>query len=223
MKKTLLIFSVILMMSGCTSSAPETIESTPEAEVSIEEGWEMYTDTTLGIQFEYPSAWGPITVQDEMGIALSSFNQEAGLTSDDMIRDEDGEVIYDGIYNRSLSFSGLGGTRTFLVANNDDVGILGRGGYWGDRSSGFDTDDGVERYCDESEDCETFTNENGVSIAHVFYAESDSYGEILTDIDEYAVTHSGHLFGGLVISSQFLGSEYALDLRLVVDSLKFYR
>ncbi len=219
MKKALITLSTILLLSGCASTAPVTVEPT----VELEAGWELYTDTTLGIQFEYPSAWGPITVDDEMGIALSTFDLEDGLTPDDMIRDEDGEVIYDGIYNRALSFSGLGSVKTFLVANNDDVGILGRGGYWGDRSAGFNTEAGVEIYCNESESCEMLSNENGVSIAHVFYAESDIYGQIFTDIDEYAVFHPDHLFGGLVISSQFLGTEYASDLRLVVDSFKFYR
>ncbi len=198
--------------TGMEAFAPKQTKTIPK---ETEEESTRYTDAVLGISFIYPTNWGPINIQEEGGF----FGQIGEIPTN-----ENGQILYDGTVHRALLFSGLGDSHIFLVAHSQGE-PAGRGGYFGDLSNQFHSAESVSQWCTRQINCEYFTNANGIRIVHAYTPEREEWGQKLKDIDEYAIVHPDHPFGGIIISNQrfvekSLGRQEK-ELRMVVDSIVF--
>ncbi|MBI4598858.1 hypothetical protein HY734_01525 [Candidatus Uhrbacteria bacterium] len=218
-------FAALLLLAGagCTSEIQTTPSPSPSDEAAVETtAFARYEDAVLGIAFEYPEAWGAITAQNEVGFEFEDNGSVKTAPG--------GIPIQKGIVHRTLIFSGLraepSGREFFLVGSNPSGGgILGRGGYFGDLSDGFQTREGVEEWCQEQQTCETFSTPNGIRVAHIYHPSIEEWGEVTEDVDYYAIHHPDHAFSGLVISNEDvidagLGRQEEA-MRHLVDSLEF--
>jgi hypothetical protein len=122
-------------------------------------GLAWHNDGEFGLAFSYPAMWGPLVVREELGC-----------------------------YQRIASFTGAGDQETvFLVeGSTEECEPAGRGGYFGDVTNTLKTWDDISAWCHAHDSCETFQNASGIQIAHAYTKSLDSWGNKLSDVDEYA-------------------------------------
>ena len=99
-----------------------------------------YRNEDLGIEFDYPKAWGTIKPDRVPTQALSFFHLEEG----------------QGHLSMNL----------FLATSVRGSELPARGGYWGDISRDIDSEDFVKHYCDDKSSavCNTYTTESGIIV-----------------------------------------------------------
>lgn len=173
-----------------------------------------FRDDALGIAFSYPTAWGPILSAEESGWV--------GLDADD---DSD-YTNPDCVSQRMLAVSGVESHAILLAAGNvGDCDQPGRGGYFGDQSKGFASNAAIASWCAEHDECESFTNAQGVRVYHAYTERMEDWGDTYEDVDEYAVFHEGAELSGIILSNQrLIGNGLGrseTELRALVDSLSY--
>ena len=190
----------MVIFSGCSTLEPVTNSNSDEQQ-------SIYSNETLGIQFEYPSEWGGI---DEIA-------EQVCL---DMQIDEQ----KDPCQHISLKFKDLGDSVLFLssssVLYSED--IMGRGGYWGDDAGLIEDENYIKKYCDDKkDDCKIYQNTNGIWVSK----SQEYYVPIDKDITIYNIKSNNPIFYGITASSERLEN---LDIEnmqekfdLIIDSLNF--
>ena len=224
----LIVMGYTLMMNSSKTTTPEKeteetkTPSVDEPSKEEEKTSNTYSDEVLGLSFYFPAAWGTIIVNEEEGFTESA-DQEA------LPVDENGQFLFDGIVNRSLSFSQAekNAPTVFLVAHNPSVSSLGRGGYWGDQAGQLTSAKGLQQWCQTTlpdyinSRCTLSENAQGILIGHKHSDEKSFYGNTTSNIDEYGIYHADHTFSGIILSTEAIGSLYADSLQKIVDSLSF--
>jgi hypothetical protein len=172
---------------------------------------QTFQDDELRIAFTYPSSWGAILAQSEMG-----WGQDEGITPG---------TLPTCLADRAFSSSSTEVSNLFLSVNDTwSCNIMGRGGYWGDQTRGFSNMEDVERWCKTKDSCESFVNNNGVTIWHAYTKEFESWGETIRNVDEYATINTQRMNYGILFSTErFQQDNIDItndDLRAVVDTLK---
>jgi hypothetical protein len=173
-----------------------------------------FQDDALGIAFSYPTAWGPILSEEEVGWIGLDANDDSDDTNPDCVS------------QRMLAFSGVGDSAILLAAGNTgDCDQPGRGGYFGDQAKGFASNAAAASWCAEHDDCESFVNAQGVRVYHAHTEETEVWGAVLQDVDEYAMFHENAELAGIILSNERL-VENGLgrnqrELRALVDSFAF--
>lgn len=173
-----------------------------------------YINQTLGLRMDLPNGW-QITE-----------SQENGMSSEELTYDENGEAILDCRTHIQLAANDY----AFLVADdNGDCQTPGRGGYWGDLADGITSPETLENLCNEKQEatsCELKTNANGLRYVQVHYAVLDSWGQQLTNIDEFYFFHEGGVWDGIVLSDEsFVQAGLAdpdAELQQIAESLEFW-
>lgn len=165
---------------------------------------QTYRDEVLGIMFEYPAAWGEITVGDEKGWCPADYSE-------------------DECNFRTLLFKDAYTAGTFLAAetrghHNNPVG---RGGFWGDLAGNISAEYVAE--CESTERCTIMKNNNGLSFA--LYAADPPPEEMGYRPERYYIFNPNNQYYGIVLSSHRLDSASSENNRLfketVIDSFSF--
>ncbi len=168
-------------------------------------------DDTVGISFTIPAAYAPVYTQDEYGIGSEETFETTPWTC----------------LTNHIFLSRLGDAESVFLSVNDtwECEVPGRDGYWGDQATRFDTEDEIETWCQTKDTCESFANAQGIQIWHAYSAFVDDWGDVLSDIDEYAAWNPNKSIHGILFSNQGfvkngLGRQLT-TLRAIVDSLTF--
>lgn len=173
-----------------------------------------FQDDALGVAFTYPTAWGPILSANEAGWIGLETNDDSDDTNPDCTS------------QRMLMFSGVDADAILLAAGNTgDCDQPGRGGYFGDQAKGFASNAAIASWCAEHDMCESFTNAHGVRFYRTYTKQVEDWGDVLNDVDEYAVFHEGAELSGMILSNErLIGNGLGrsqMELRALVDSLSF--
>ena len=127
----------------------------------------------------------------------------------------------------SIGFAGISYNNGFLVVGNTDENcqIGGRGGWFGDMSTQFNSWESVQDWCNQGDTCKTFRNNNGLLVAHKHVNEEDFFGTVIQHADYYALFHKDDEFEGVIISNErFIMWEigaFEEETRTIVDSIEF--
>lgn len=179
-----------------------------------EGGLTTYRNANIGVSFAYPSNWGPVLQNDEGG-------------QTDWTGDTD-PLATNCTSQSALAFAALGeGTIALAAGNTGGCGVPGRGGYFGDQAQGFRSPADIDAWCSEHDVCETFTNPNGIRVAHAHTKQLEDWGTTYDGVDEYAIFHPNADLAGIILSNQRLiaaglGRQESA-LRAIVDSLTFVK
>ena len=228
-----ILMAVVLVGAGCYSSSttnrpntpvkPATIIPTPAATQTITNATgpngSMVTtvsgDTTTvqddrtKLAFSVPTSLGNIKSQDENGWGPKTAQNENS-----------------GPANCLVQRSFLAGDTIFLTAYDTwQCDQPGRGGYWGDQAQAFSSEADVKKWCETKDTCVPYVNKNGVTIYRAYMKSVDSWGDILSDIDEYAAWNPNKDINGILISNQgFVQAGLGRmqeEVKAVADSLSF--
>ncbi len=168
-------------------------------------------DDRTGISFEIPAAYAPVYAQEEYGIGHEETFETTPWTC---------------LTNRTIH-SRFNDMETLFLTINDtwECEVPGRDGYWGDQARLFTNEDDIEQWCQTKDSCESFTNAQGIQIWYAYTKSVDDWGDILSDIDEYAAFNPNKSIGGILFSNQgFVKNNLGRQqqtLRTIVDSLTF--
>ncbi|MFH1253300.1 MAG: hypothetical protein V1664_03160 [Candidatus Uhrbacteria bacterium] len=170
----------------------------------------VYQNKNLGLTFSYPADWGPIITNFEMG-------HQAG---DDFTSTPTCEV------QGTLELAGITSGLFFSAHNAVGCDPDGRGGWFGDQAKAFTDWDKITEWCEGTgDDCEIFTNSNGLKVAHAYTKETEIWGDVFQDVDLYALYNPGGDLPGIIISNERLISSglgrSEKELRALIDSIKF--
>ncbi len=184
----------------------EDSEARVEINFSAQDQKTTHTDDVLGISFDYPTVWGDVMVEKEMGIDYRVVDPV----------EENEEVAY------MLSFSNFEENfweGKFLTANRgEDYGPIAREGSWGDYSDGL-TEENIESWCDTheqlrlSDNCEIIFNENEIKMikqqdAVDFMAE----GPVTT---QYFFPNSHGIYSSIGLSPSLIVNFNSIELSLI--------
>lgn len=185
-----------------------------------------YTDKTLGISFEYPTAWGEIVSYDEEGWY-------------DVIPANPNIEQVDGVIHYMLKLDDFRGDATAprILSAYRTGELLGRGATFGDSAKLFTSATAVEEWCKSTQPgkltyahdtCEIYTNPQGVQIAHAFSDVITVFDVTKVNIHEYGIFHPNHTFYGIILSNEDIQNALGLSdgivneqLQALVDSIRF--
>lgn len=234
MKKLSSLFFLLtiatLVGAGCTpadttptedivdNTPPVVIDPAPEEDTSddLPDGWSHFENADLGLAFNYPTAWGTPTINEEEGQVDEEYN--------------------GCIYSRAVIFPEAAGEGANLLTavSSGDCKAPGRGGQWSDQAASFTASTDVEDRCEATEgiiadECDTFTTQDGDRVWHWHYDSYDFFPETndgpLENIEEYGLYNAGHPLTGVIASNEALVENEAADqgdnLRTLVESITF--
>lgn len=171
----------------------------------------VYKNKEAGISFSYPTDWGPIISGVEMGYPNG----------------DDGAKLATCKHQLFLELTGIDSGLFLAADNTGDCGPAGRGGWFGDQAAAFTDWDKINEWCQTTGDeCEIFTNQNGLEIAHVYDKGGEVWGEVLQDLDFFALYNptNGELPGVIIGNERLITTGLGRsekELRNLVDSIKF--
>lgn len=180
---------------------------TPTVPVSNEYTNEISTFTDENLSFSYPSNWGPIITDIEMGYPNGN----------------DTATVATCQHQQFYQLAGIGSGLFMAADNADNCGPAGRGGWFGDQAQNFSSWDNIVTWCGSG--CEIFTNTNGLKIAHKYTAETEIWGDQIKDLDEYAFLNANGDLPGFIVSNERLIQSglgrSEKELRDLINSMKF--
>lgn len=177
--------------------------------------WQTYRNEELGVQFNYPSAWGKL-VEGEESCLLLGGSERAYL----------GEPCV----HISISTSDSSGKLIFLAAQSSHFADYGpgRGAYFGDlfslaKKGGVDEEEFVNTYCEINDTvrCSVGQNSNGI-----LYAKSLELVQALRPQGDesratyYFLHHPDSVFPGIILSTEgFEGTSFESTAEEVLDQI----
>lgn len=227
MKKliSLLLFSALILPacsndieenSNPTTNEPPKIneESAPIEEIEKPESNLLtHTDPVLKLSFQYPKEWGMVETKDAV--------------TGQGVEDNPAYRLYFYSMDSNSSepiFKGL-----FLVANNLNIPLEDRDGYWGDEGRKISGVEAVDTYCkdmtvEEGGSCSTFQNTNGVKIVK-YRANPASMQGRKEMSDQYLFYNPNSVFSGVIMSTIGLNDKSDPEMEKLfeemIQSIKF--
>ena len=166
-------------------------------------------DDRTKVAFSVPTSLGEVETQDENGWGYETTEKGNADEADCLVQ-------------RSFR---AGDTIFLTIYDTWQCDQYGRGGYWGDQAKSFSTEQDVKKWCESKDVCTPYVNPNGITIYHAYSKSVDSWGDTLSDIDEYGAWNPNKDIHGILISNQgFVQAGLGRmrdEIKVVADSLSF--
>jgi len=149
-----------------------------------------YFHDVLKLSFDFPEEWGSVSVREEMGV------------------DQSGSNIIIGLMASFPELAKQSGGGMFLHASNPNVPVADRRlAYWGSESVKVSSAYDLTRWCEDKDDCSTFTNANGVLMAKQKMNPAGAEGG--SSFYVYYLHNPRGGYNGVALSSERLDAKYS--------------
>jgi hypothetical protein len=179
-------------------------------------GWRVYENSEIGIAFEYPAAWGDISVSKEVADCYSTDATYYSASKLAQMRKDVAESPNDPCQQVRLMIGNaiIAQTATPLEHKYPTP----RGSYWGDVSAEIVSDEYIANFCttEIAIVCKVISNLQNIPIVYyqgVIGVEEE--GEV------YLVRTKHPLYYGLALSPSRLPIKDTSDFRRLIETLRF--